>query len=105
VPSGQSRVRLPAAPLLARVEKRLNRPGWCRLDERAERSDTLQEVLGDVLWRAYYRAKTEDTATLLTIEAFCDRFGWHPYELYGNAYEQAAFKGLPDDFDPWEGVA
>jgi hypothetical protein len=99
--SGQSRVRLPAGPLLAPLDRLIDRGGWCRLDEQSDRGKNITELLGENGSKAYYRARAEGSATLHTIEAFCDRLGWHPYELYGDAYDKAAFEGLPDDFDPW----
>ena len=55
--------------------------------------------------RAYERAQREGSLTLRRVERFCDRFGWHPRELYGDAYDAAALAGCPADFDPWAGVA
>ena len=42
---------------------------------------------------------------LRTAERLCDAFGWHPRELYGDAYDRAALAGCPPDYDPWHGVA
>jgi hypothetical protein len=54
---------------------------------------------------AYRRAAREGSVTLRSLEMLCDWFGWHPRELYGDAYDQAAFAGRGPDFDPWRGVA
>jgi hypothetical protein len=43
--------------------------------------------------------------SLLALERLCDAFGWHPRELYGDAYDRAALAGCPPDHDPWTGVA
>lgn len=93
-----SRVRLPAAPLLAAVDAAIGRPrrGW---------TERLRRQVGRSGSRAYERAQGEGTLTLRRIEQFCDLFGWHPRELYGDAYDAAVLTGCPADFDPWAGVA
>jgi hypothetical protein len=103
-PHGQSRVRLPAAPLLKAINRRLGAT-WTTLFDADQPSESLEEQLGGDGHRAYTRMVAEGTATLHTIEKICDLFGWHPYQVYGAAYDEAAFKGAPADFDPWEGVA
>jgi hypothetical protein len=100
-PQGQSRLRLPAPPLLAAIEERIQVRAWV-IDERIpSRAESLQEALGLSLSRAYYRAVAEGSLTVQAVEKFCDLFEWHPRELYGDAYDRAAFAGLPADFDPW----
>src|SRR5215211_3082784 len=67
--------RLPAAPLLAAVDAAVGRPrpGW---------TARLRRGVGESGVRAYERAQREGSLTLRRIEQFCDRFGWHPRELY-----------------------
>jgi hypothetical protein len=93
-----SRVRLPAAPLLAAVDAAVGRPrpGW---------TERLRRRAGTSGVRAYERAQQDGSVTLRTLERLCDRFGWHPRELYGDAYDAAALVGCPANFDPWQGVA
>jgi hypothetical protein len=92
------RTRLPAAPLLAAVDATVGRPqpGW---------TTRLRRRVGESGVRAYERAQQDGSLTLRRVERFCDRFGWHPRELYGDAYDAAALAGCPADFDPWAGVA
>jgi hypothetical protein len=94
------RRRLPAGPLLAAVDQHpaIGRPrhGWTM---------RLKRYVGESGMRAYERAQQEGSLTLYRVERFCDLFGWHPRELYGDAYDAAALAGCPADFDPWAGVA
>jgi hypothetical protein len=93
-----SRVRLPAGPLLAAVDAAAGRPrpGW---------TERLRRRVGTSGIRAYERVQQDGSVTLRTLERLCDRFGWHPRELYGDVYDAAALAGCPADFDPWQGVA
>jgi hypothetical protein len=92
--------RLPAAPLVAAIERHpaIGKPrrGW---------PTRLRQYAGSNGAAAYRRAAREGWVTLRSLEALCDRFGWHPRELYGDAYDRAALAGCPPDFDPWQGVA
>jgi hypothetical protein len=104
-PTGQSVVRLPAWPLLEAIDRRAGK-NTRSIDQRhPDRTASLHELLGLSGTRMYHRALRDGTVTLHTIEQFCDLLGWHPYQLYGPAYEEAAFAGTPDDFDPWAEVA
>ncbi len=93
--------RLPAGPLLAAVERHpaVRKPerGWkARLRRRA----------GKAAASAYHHAAVGDGwVTLRAVERLCDAFGWHPRELYGDAYDRAALAGRPAKSDPWKGVA
>jgi hypothetical protein len=94
------RRELPAAPLLAAIEQhpqigRLRR-GW---------TDRLRRYAGDAGWAAYQRGRAKGRMTLEAIEDLCDVFGWHPRQVYGDAYDAAALAGRPANFDPWKGVA
>jgi hypothetical protein len=89
---------LPAAPLLAAVGRAVGAPrrGWrSRLRRRA----------GEAGVGAYRRAARDGWVGLPAVERLCDGFGWHPRELYGDAYDHAALAGCPPDHDPWKGVA
>ncbi len=99
-------VRLPAAPLLAAVKARC-RPRAGEVDAWSpDQRPAVEEVLGtEPARRAYYRAEREGALTLRALERLCDAFGWHPRMLYGDAYDEAAFSGSPEDHDPWEGLA
>ena len=92
--------RLPAAPLLAAIERHPAvgepRRGW---------TERLKRHAGEPGMRAYQRARRDGWVSLLALERLCDRFGWHPRELYGDAYDRAALAGRRRDFDPWKGVA
>ena len=93
-----SATRLPAGPLLAAVDAAVGRPrpGW---------TTRLRWAVGESGMRAYERAQRVGSVTLREVERVCDRMGWHPRELYGDAYDAAAFAGRPAGFDPWQGVA
>jgi hypothetical protein len=99
-PDSHSTIHLPAAPLLAAIEEHptIGKPrrGW---------SERLIERTGEGGLRAYERARRQGSLTLHAIEQFCDLLGWHPREVYGDAYDAAALAGCPAGFDPWEGIA
>jgi hypothetical protein len=92
--------RLPAAPLVAAIDRHpaIGKPhrGW---------KTRLRRYAGTSGLAAYRRAAQEGSVTLRSLEMLCDRFGWHPRELYGDAYDQAAFAGRSPRFDPWKGIA
>ena len=92
--------RLPAGPLLVAVERHpaIRKPqrGW-----RAR----LRQYAGKGGAEAYRLAARDGQVSLTTVERLCDAFGWHPRELYGDAYDRAALAGRGPDFDPWRGVA
>jgi hypothetical protein len=92
--------RLPAGPLLAAVERHpaIGKPrrGW---------TTRLRRQVGKGGAEAYHRAARDGWVSLTVLEHLCDRFGWHPRELYDDAYDRAAFAGRGPDFDPWHGVA
>lgn len=90
----QSRARLDAGPLVAAIEARCRR-------RRIEPWRYLQPSQH----RAYERAKRDGTITLQALEQLCDALGWHPRELYGDAYDAAALAGCPAGYDPWKGAA
>jgi hypothetical protein len=94
--AGPSKQRLPAAPLLEAIETR-------RRGLEARFLPLFSEDKHDsALRRALERAREHGYVTLQAAELLCDEFGWHPYQLWGEAYEAAAFAGYPEDFDPWE---
>jgi hypothetical protein len=92
--------QLPAAPLLAAIERHpaIGKPrrGW---------TERLKQHAGEPGMCVYQRAQRDGWVTLRALERLCDRFGWHPRELYGDAYDQAALAGRSPGFDPWKGVA
>ncbi len=95
------RRRLPAGPLLAAIERHpaIRKPerGWGK---------RLRRHVGKHAASVYRDAAAGDGwVTLRAAERLCDAFGWHPRELYGDAYDRAAFAGRRPDFDPWQGVA
>ena len=92
--------RLPAAPLLAAIDRHpaigTPRRGWkARLCRHAGKGGAA----------AYARAAWDGWVSLIVLEHLYDRFGWHPRELYGDAYDHAALAGQPPDYDPWQAVA
>jgi len=102
--------RLPAKPLVAAIEARLRRhtEGLMPLTEPGPAHiEAVREVFGDDqgLLKAFQRARQRGWLLLRAAEQLCDHFGWHPRELWGDAYDAAALAGLPEDFDPWQGVA
>ena len=79
---GADQNRLPSAPVL-RAARRLAR----------RRRESLRQLLGPDLFVAYCSARVAGTINLITLERFCDEvLGWHPRMLYGDAYDQAAFR-------------
>jgi hypothetical protein len=82
-------LRLPAAPLLAAVERAARGRGV---------SPTA--LLGNTGYHAYARARLAGTVTLRQAEATCDRLGCHPYELYGAAYQRLALSSIPGPLEP-----
>jgi hypothetical protein len=92
--------RLPAGPLLAAIERHLaiRKPqrGW---------KVRLRQYAGKGGAEAYRQVARDGRVSLTTLERLCDAFGWHPRELYGDAYDQAAFAGRSPRFDPWKGIA
>jgi hypothetical protein len=66
--------------------------------------ERLKRYPGKPGLRAYERARHDGWLMLQGIEQLCDRFGWHPRELYGDAYDTAAFQGHPGHLDPWAGA-
>jgi hypothetical protein len=75
-----NRQHLPAAPLLAAVRSYATR-----------RQLSLEVLFDPAARRAFYRARQSGELTLVAVEDFCDRLGLHPRELYGDAYDRAAF--------------
>jgi hypothetical protein len=92
--------RLPAGPLLAAIERhpaiRKPQAGW---------KSRLRRYAGKGGATAYRQAARDGLVSLTTLEQLCDAFGWHPRELYGDAYDRAAFAGRSSRFDPWKGIA
>ena len=82
---GADRNRLPSGPLLEAIRRLAHL-----------RHESLRELLGSELFVAYCNAHASGTVSLVTLERFCDEvLGWHPRMLYGDAYDQAAFR-VPD---------
>jgi hypothetical protein len=82
-------LRLPAAPLLAAVERAAHGRGV-----------TPSSLLGNTGYQTYARAHRAGTVTLRQAEATCDRLGCHPYELYGAAYQRLSLTSAPGPLDP-----
>jgi hypothetical protein len=82
-------LRLPAAPLLAAVDRAAG-----------DRGVTPSALLGTTGYQAYARARLAGTVTVRQAEATCDRLGCHPYELYGAAYQRLALASAPGPLDP-----
>ncbi len=102
--------RLPSAPLVEAIQARLRRhtEGSVPLTEPGPaRVEAVREVFGDDqgLLKAFQRARLRGWVRLRAAEQLCGHFGWHPRELWGDRYDAAALAGLPEDFDPWQGVA
>jgi hypothetical protein len=104
-PHGQSRLRLPAAPLLAAIEEKIRVRSHLIEGPYVDRVLAVAALFDQAAARAYYRAVAEGSLTVQAVEQFCDLFEWHPRELYGDAYDRAAFSGMPADFDPWSDPA
>ncbi len=71
---------LPAAPLVQAVSSYATR-----------RQLGLTRLFDETTCRAFYRARQAGEVTLTTVEDFCDQLGLHPRQLYGEAYDRAAF--------------
>ena len=82
-------LRLPAAPLLAAVRQAA-----------AGRGRSLTGLLGDAGYHAYKRIRRAGTASLRQVEDLCDLLGYHPYELYGQAYQRLALAAVPGPLTP-----
>ena len=82
-------LRLPAAPLLAAVDRAARGRGV-----------TPSALLGNTGYQAYVRARRAGTVTLRQAEDTCDRLGCHPYELYGAAYQRLALAAVPGPLTP-----
>jgi hypothetical protein len=72
--------RLPAGPLLSAASSYATR-----------RQLRLDLLFDQAAQRALYRGRESGELTLNAIERLCDRIGLHPRELYGDAYDRAAF--------------
>jgi hypothetical protein len=80
--AGADRNRLPSGPVLRAVRRYARR-----------RRQSLRELLGPELFVAYCNARVAGTINLVTLERFCDEvLGWHPRMLYGDDYDEAAFR-------------
>jgi hypothetical protein len=75
-----NRQSLPAEPLLAAVSSYATR-----------RQLSVELLFDQAARQAFQRARHSGVVTLVAIENFCDRLGLHPRELYGDAYDRAAF--------------
>jgi len=71
---------LPAAPLLDVVSSYASR-----------RQLGLVALFGEAGRRTLERGRQSGAMTLVAVEAFCDQLGLHPRQLYGDAYDRAAF--------------
>jgi hypothetical protein len=74
------RQHLPAAPLLEVVGSYASR-----------RQLGLLALFGEAGRRSLERGRQSGELTLAAVEDFCDQLGLHPRELYGDAYDRAAF--------------
>jgi single-strand DNA-binding protein len=70
--------RLPAAPLLAAVDRYAER-----------RQQPVEELLGEALQRILRDAQRSGTVTVGSGERCCDALGWHPRMVWGDTYDQA----------------
>src|SRR6266487_2035478 len=77
------RQHLPAAPLLEAVGSYA-----------ARRQLGLVALFGEAGRRSLERGRQSGELTLAAIEQFCDQLGLHPRQLYGDAYDRAAFTYL-----------
>jgi hypothetical protein len=103
---GTRRPRLDAAPLVGAIEARVRRvvEGLVPLtDQRPAHVEAVRRVFGDdaALLKTYQRARARGWVLLETAERFCDAFGWHPRELWGDRYDEATFAGCEENYDPW----
>ncbi len=71
---------LPSAPLVQAVSSYATK-----------RQLSLERLFDQAARRAFYRARQAGEVTLVTVEDFCDQLGLHPRQLYGDAYDRAAF--------------
>jgi hypothetical protein len=71
---------LPAEPLLAAVSSYATR-----------RQLSLNLLFDQAARQALQRARRSGVVTLVVVERFCDELGLHPREMYGDAYDRAAF--------------
>jgi hypothetical protein len=79
---GADRNRLPSDPVLGAIRRMARR-----------RRQSLRDLLGPDLSIAYCNAHAAGTINLIMLERFCDEIlGWHPRMLYGDAYDEAAFR-------------
>ncbi|SRR6266511_1375116 len=74
------RQHLPAAPLLEAVSSYAS-----------GRQLGLLALFGEAGRRSLERGRQCGELTLVAVEDFCDQLGLHPRELYGDAYDRAAF--------------
>jgi hypothetical protein len=74
------RQHLPAGPLLEVVSSYASR-----------RQLGLVALFGEAGRRSLERGRQSGELTLVAVEAFCDQLGLHPRQLYGDAYDRAAF--------------
>jgi hypothetical protein len=75
-----NRQPLPAGPLLTAVNSYVSR-----------RRLGVKALFGEAGRRALERGRQSGEMTLVAVEEFCDQLGLHPRELYGDAYDRAAF--------------
>jgi hypothetical protein len=75
-----NRQPLPAEPLLAAVSSYI-----------ARRQLSVESLFDQAARQALQRARGSGEVTLVALERFCDELGLHPRELYGDAYDRAAF--------------
>ena len=75
--------RLPAGPLLTAVSSYTTR-----------RQLSLELLFDQAARRTLYRGRQSGELTLNAVESLCERLGLHPRELYGDAYDRAAFTYL-----------
>lgn len=104
------RPHLGSGPLVDAIEARVRRVVeqlTPLVDLSTAQGETMRRVFGgdETLRRAFYRARRRGWVVLDTADRLCDVFGWHPREIWGDAYDEAALAGAPADFDPWAGVA
>jgi hypothetical protein len=72
--------RLPAGPLLGAVGSYATR-----------RQLSLELLFDQAARRTLSRGRQSGELTLNAVEKLCERLGLHPRELYGDAYDRAAF--------------
>jgi len=75
-----NRQHLPAAPLIEAVSSYATR-----------RQLSLELLFDQAARRTLYRGRQSGELTLNAVESLCERLGLHPRELYGDAYDRAAF--------------